>query len=61
MLVLIFNSFKKARVIAPLYTGGPVAATPDGRNLVTCVGEEVILTDVDRGEEIARFVGVRLL
>ena len=51
--------FKKARVIPPLYTGGPVAITSDGNRLVTCVGEEAVLTDVQAGTEICRFVGVR--
>ncbi|KAH8099818.1 WD40 repeat-like protein [Cristinia sonorae] len=49
--------FKKARVVAPLYTGGPVAVTQDGTRLVTCVGEEAILTDVEKGIEICRFSG----
>lgn len=52
-------SFKKGRVIAPLYTGGPVSASHDGRMLVTCVGEEAILTDIEQGIQIARFTGVR--
>ncbi|KAA1467886.1 WD40 repeat-like protein [Dentipellis sp. KUC8613] len=51
------TAFKKARTIAPLYTGGPVAITPDGHRLVTCLGEEALLTDLDRGTEICRFVG----
>ena len=51
--------FKKAKVVAPLYTGGPVAIAQDGTRLVTCVGEEAILTDVKNGKEICRFAGVR--
>ncbi|THG98544.1 hypothetical protein EW026_g3660 [Hermanssonia centrifuga] len=51
------TAFKKARVIAPLYTGGPVAVTQDGNRLVTCVGEEAVLTDVSAGQEICRFAG----
>jgi hypothetical protein len=50
--------FKKARTIAPLYTAGAVAVTSDGKRLVSCVGEEMLLTDVESGEEICRFVGV---
>ena len=52
------SRFKKARVIAPLHTAGPVAATPDGSKLVTCVGEDALLTDVKAGVEICRFAGV---
>ncbi|KAI0334408.1 U3 small nucleolar RNA-associated protein [Cubamyces sp. BRFM 1775] len=51
------SAFKKARVIAPLHTAGPVAATPDGSKLVTCVGEDALLTDVKAGVEICRFAG----
>ncbi|OSD06202.1 U3 small nucleolar RNA-associated protein [Trametes coccinea BRFM310] len=51
------TAFKKARVIAPLHTAGPVAATPDGSKLVTCVGEDALLTDVKAGVEICRFAG----
>ncbi|TFK56842.1 WD40 repeat-like protein [Heliocybe sulcata] len=50
-------SFKKSKVIAPLHTGGPVAVTQDGTRLVTCVGEEAVLTDVKSGQEICRFMG----
>ncbi|KAH9858322.1 WD40 repeat-like protein [Lenzites betulinus] len=51
------TAFKKARVVAPLHTAGPVAVTPDGSRLVTCVGEEALLTDVKAGVEICRFAG----
>ncbi|KAI8981146.1 U3 small nucleolar RNA-associated protein [Trametes punicea] len=51
------TAFKKARVIAPLHTAGPVATTPDGSKLVTCVGEDALLTDVKAGVEICRFAG----
>ncbi|EPQ60264.1 WD40 repeat-like protein [Gloeophyllum trabeum ATCC 11539] len=51
------TAFKKAKVIAPLHTGGPAAVSQDGTKLVTCVGEEAILTDVKSGQEICRFMG----
>ncbi|KAJ2914778.1 hypothetical protein MD484_g5644, partial [Candolleomyces efflorescens] len=51
------TSFKKARTIAPLYTGGPVAITPDGLKLATCVEEEIVLTNADTGVELNRFAG----
>ncbi|KDQ63125.1 hypothetical protein JAAARDRAFT_367694 [Jaapia argillacea MUCL 33604] len=49
------SAFKKAKCIAPLHTAGPVAATVDGSRLVTCVGEEAVLTEVNSGTEICRF------
>ncbi|KAI1782694.1 WD40 repeat-like protein [Ganoderma leucocontextum] len=51
------TAFKKGRVIAPLHTAGPVAVTPDGTRLVSCVGEDALLTDVKAGVEICRFAG----
>ncbi|KAI0652383.1 U3 small nucleolar RNA-associated protein [Trametes meyenii] len=51
------TAFKKVRVVAPLHTAGPVAVTPDGLRLVTCVGEDALLTDVQAGVEICRFAG----
>jgi U3 small nucleolar RNA-associated protein 13 len=56
---VIVRSFKKARTIAPLYTGGPVSITQNGHWLVTCVGEQALLTDLQSGAEICRFAGVR--
>ncbi|KAJ3908939.1 U3 small nucleolar RNA-associated protein [Lentinula edodes] len=51
------TAFKNARKISPLYTSGPVAVTSDGQKIVTCVGEEILLTDVTSGAEICRFLG----
>ncbi|RPD82176.1 WD40 repeat-like protein [Lentinus tigrinus ALCF2SS1-7] len=51
------TAFKKGRVVAPLHTAGPVAITPDGSRLVTCVGEDALLTDIKAGVEICRFSG----
>ncbi|TRM66255.1 WD40-repeat-containing domain protein [Schizophyllum amplum] len=49
------TSFKKARVVGPIYTGGPVAITQDGTKLVTALSDELLLTDVSSGDEICRF------
>ncbi|KAG8925792.1 U3 small nucleolar RNA-associated protein 13 [Tulasnella sp. 418] len=51
------TSFKKSKVIAPLHTGGPIAVTSDGKRLITCVGTEALLVDVDTSSEICRFKG----
>ncbi|KAH6917021.1 U3 small nucleolar RNA-associated protein [Coprinopsis sp. MPI-PUGE-AT-0042] len=51
------KAFKKARTIAPLYTSGPAATTSDGGLLATCVGEEVIVTNVSTGGEWCRLSG----
>ncbi|KAF8167340.1 WD40 repeat-like protein [Crassisporium funariophilum] len=51
------TAFKNARTIAPLYTSGPVAITSDGTRLITCVAEDILLTNVESGLEICRFIG----
>ncbi|KAG6837319.1 hypothetical protein H0H93_011414 [Arthromyces matolae] len=49
------TAFKNARSIGPLYTSGPLAITPDGNKIVTCVAEEILLTETATGHEICRF------
>ncbi|KAF5385333.1 hypothetical protein D9615_001198 [Tricholomella constricta] len=49
------TAFKNARSIRPLYTSGPVAITLDGNRIVTCVSEDILLTDISSGLEICRF------
>lgn len=55
------SSYDKQRVIGPLHTAGPVGLTPDGTRVITCVGEQVLLTDIQSGRELCRFAGVRLI
>ncbi|KAF9785694.1 WD40 repeat-like protein [Thelephora terrestris] len=49
--------YDRQRVIGPLHTAGPVGLTPDGTRVITCVGEQVVLTDIQSGREICRFAG----
>ncbi|KAH8835581.1 U3 small nucleolar RNA-associated protein [Flagelloscypha sp. PMI_526] len=49
------TSFKKTRSIAPLYTSGPVAVTTDGQRIITCIGDQILLTEIASGTEICRF------
>ncbi|KXN88826.1 putative U3 small nucleolar RNA-associated protein 13 [Leucoagaricus sp. SymC.cos] len=51
------TAFKNGRSLGPLYTSGPIAFTPDGARILTCVGEDVLLTDVETGTKICTFVG----
>ncbi|KAG9050764.1 U3 small nucleolar RNA-associated protein 13 [Tulasnella sp. UAMH 9824] len=51
------TTFRKTKVISPLHTSGPFAVSSDGRRLVTCVDDEVVLTDVDSASEVCRFKG----
>jgi len=52
------TTFDPSRVIQPIYTGGPVALSQDGRVLASSLGEEVLLSDLATGEHLARIEGV---
>lgn len=54
----IKTTFEPGRVIQPIYTGGSVALSQDGRVLASSLGEEVLLTDLSSGEHLARIEGV---
>jgi U3 small nucleolar RNA-associated protein 13 len=53
------HSYHKLRTIGPLHTNGPVLVTSDAKRIITCLGEQVVLTNVESGEEIGRFYNVR--
>lgn len=52
------TTFEPKRVIEPLYTGGAVALSEDGKTLATTLGEETLLSDLDTGERLAWIEGV---
>lgn len=49
------------RTLQPIYSGGGIALSEDGRILAGCLGEDVLLTDLMTGRELARIEGVGLL
>ncbi|KAF2435238.1 U3 small nucleolar RNA-associated protein 13 [Tothia fuscella] len=51
------TTFAPAKVIQPIYTRGSVALSQNGRILATCLDEDVLLTDLRTGEELARIEG----
>ncbi|GAB7349640.1 hypothetical protein MBLNU459_g0319t1 [Dothideomycetes sp. NU459] len=51
------TTFDPSRVIQPIYTGGSVALSQDGRILASCLGEEALLSDLLSGEHLARIEG----
>ncbi|KAI7015795.1 small nucleolar ribonucleoprotein-like protein complex subunit [Hortaea werneckii] len=51
------TTFEPRHVIQPIYTGGSVALSQDGRVLASSLGEEVLLTDLNNGEHLARIEG----
>lgn len=52
------TTFSPSRVISPIYTGGDVSLSEDGKILATCLGEDALLTDLDTGAQLARIEGV---
>ncbi|KAF2749898.1 putative small nucleolar ribonucleoprotein complex subunit [Sporormia fimetaria CBS 119925] len=51
------TTYSVARTIQPIYTGGGVSLSANGRILAACVGEDVLLTDLTTGRELARIEG----
>ncbi|KAF2480704.1 small nucleolar ribonucleoprotein-like protein complex subunit [Neohortaea acidophila] len=51
------TTFEPRRILQPIYTGGTVALSEDGRILATCLGEEALLSDLDTGRHLARIGG----
>ncbi|KAH8150402.1 uncharacterized protein LAJ45_05613 [Morchella importuna] len=54
---MLKTDFKPSKVIQPFYTGGKVALDRNGRILVTTLGEDVLVTDFETGDELARIEG----
>ncbi|KAF2454890.1 small nucleolar ribonucleoprotein complex subunit [Lineolata rhizophorae] len=50
-------TFEPLKTIQPIYSGGGVALSQDGRVLATCLDEDAVLTDIRTGEELARIEG----
>lgn len=55
------TTFEANRVIQPIYTGGSVALSRNGRILASTLGEEALLTDLNTGAHLARIEGVSTL
>ena len=54
----IKTTFEVDKLIQPFYSGGSVALGQDGRTLATCLGEDVLVTDLTSGEQMCRIEGV---
>lgn len=56
----VTTTFEVDKVIQPIYTGGDVDIDRKGQILVTCLGEDAVLTDVNSGQTLARVEGVSI-
>lgn len=45
------------RTLQPIYSGGGIALSEDGRILAASLGEDVLLTDLTNGKELGRVEG----
>jgi U3 small nucleolar RNA-associated protein 13 len=52
------TTFEPEHTIQPIYTGGSVALDQSGRILVTTLGEDALLTDLNTGKQLAKIEGV---
>ncbi|PGH32879.1 U3 small nucleolar RNA-associated protein 13 [[Emmonsia] crescens] len=53
----IKTTFEVANTIRPIYTGGSVSLDASGQFLVTCVGEDVLITDLKSGGQLTTIEG----
>ena len=45
------------RTLQPIYSGGALSLSEDGRILAASLGEDVLLTDLTNGKELGRMEG----
>jgi U3 small nucleolar RNA-associated protein 13 len=51
------TTYEVDRTLQPIYSGGGIALSQDGRILAACLGEEAVLTDLSTGMELGRIEG----
>lgn len=58
---IIKTTFEASRTLRPIYTGGSTALDASGRILLTCVGEDALIVDLETGDRLASLEGVRAI
>lgn len=51
------TTYEVDRTLQPIYSGGSLSLSEDGRILAASLGEDVLLTDLTTGKELARVEG----
>ncbi|OAL06729.1 WD40 repeat-like protein [Phaeosphaeriaceae sp. SRC1lsM3a] len=51
------TTYEVDRTLQPIYAGGSLSLSEDGRILAAALGEDVLLTDLSNGKELARVEG----
>jgi U3 small nucleolar RNA-associated protein 13 len=51
------TTYEFDRALQPIYSGGSLSLSEDGRILAASLGEDVLLTDLTNGKELGRVEG----
>ncbi|KAA8649089.1 hypothetical protein EYZ11_000639 [Aspergillus tanneri] len=54
---VVKTTFEASRTLRPIYTGGSTALDASGRLLLTCVGEDALVVDLETGDQLASLEG----
>ncbi|OJJ41099.1 hypothetical protein ASPWEDRAFT_167132 [Aspergillus wentii DTO 134E9] len=54
---VVKTTFEASRTLRPIYTGGSTALDASGRLLVTCVGEDAVVVDLETGDQLTSLEG----
>lgn len=55
---IVKTTFEASRTLRPIYTGGSTSLDASGRILLTCVGEDALIVDLETGDQLASLEGV---
>lgn len=55
---IVKTTFEASRTIRPIYTGGSTALDASGRILLSCVGEDALIVNLETGDQLASLEGV---
>ena len=55
---IVKTTFEAHRTLRPIYTGGSTSPDASGRILLTCVGEDALIVNLETGDQLASLEGV---
>ncbi|KAJ5725689.1 uncharacterized protein N7483_007046 [Penicillium malachiteum] len=54
---IVKTTFEASRTLRPIYTGGSTALDASGRILLSCIGEDALIVDLETGDQLASLEG----
>ncbi|EPS28731.1 hypothetical protein PDE_03677 [Penicillium oxalicum 114-2] len=54
---IVKTTFEASRTLRPIYTGGSTSLDASGRILLTCVGEDALIVNLETGDQLASLEG----